>query len=643
MRVRTQLITAFSLLALLPLAGNVLYSYAMSKRAFRQAVEVESAQLVEEIRGRMESLRDELETLMGELGNLPLDELTPDGDGHRMAQTYLAAMDTMGDSVDLFDSLELTPILGIAGDVPNRRFIYPSTTIASALRKVTKRSRFFTPDEVSDHLLSILLNKGIVEESRLSAADLASLEFREQQTIQLLGADFGAPVLSEGRPVARLTAALGASQVLQLVLGRAPTSEHDIPFAINDDGQVFVNSPKDKTTFADVPLPATPDAAFEPVARASDDWIVVQSRDPAGGITFGIARPVGQTLREIRQTAVRNFSYGLGILALAMVGILIISDRMTRNLKKLTAGAEALALGDLTARIDVKSRDEFNQLGNSLNRMAQELGEQRRQLVTEEHIRREQAVQQSLLEAENERQTHELEDARRFQLSLLPTEIPQPPGLEIAVEMRTATEVGGDYYDFFDDGGPLTVAIGDATGHGAKAGTLVSVVKGLLSVQAPEDPLTKILENASHAIRRMALSRMHMALSLVRLEGRTVQLVSAGIPPALLHRAASGEIEEIALSAPPLGAPNWGQHPTWSGALEPGDTLLLMTDGLPELLDLSGEPLGYPAAIEAFREAALAGTAREVIDHLNDRARSWSQSETPQDDITFVALRATTT
>jgi len=86
----------------------------------------------------------------------------------------------------------------------------------------------------------------------------------------------------------------------------------------------------------------------------------------------------------------------------------------------------------------------------------------------------------TILEAENERKSQELEEARELQLSMLPKELPQLPYLDIAVYMQTATEVGGDYYDFHVGlDGTLTVVIGDATGHGMKAGTMVTAAKSL--------------------------------------------------------------------------------------------------------------------------------------------------------------------
>ena len=97
----------------------------------------------------------------------------------------------------------------------------------------------------------------------------------------------------------------------------------------------------------------------------------------------------------------------------------------------------------------------------------------------------EQEIEQKLLEAENARQAKELEEARQLQLSMLPKELPQLTNLEIAVYMKTATEVGGDYYDFkLHEDDTLTVVIGDATGHGMQAGTMVSATKSLFNVLA---------------------------------------------------------------------------------------------------------------------------------------------------------------
>ena len=106
---------------------------------------------------------------------------------------------------------------------------------------------------------------------------------------------------------------------------------------------------------------------------------------------------------------------------------------------------------------------------------------QRRRLLTKARNTaaiKEAQLRAQLAETENERKTKELEEARQLQLSMLPKTLPQLPHLDIAAYMKTATEVGGDYYDFnVAIDGTLTVVLGDATGHGMRAGTMVTSAK----------------------------------------------------------------------------------------------------------------------------------------------------------------------
>jgi serine phosphatase RsbU (regulator of sigma subunit) len=96
---------------------------------------------------------------------------------------------------------------------------------------------------------------------------------------------------------------------------------------------------------------------------------------------------------------------------------------------------------------------------------------------------------------------------------MLPRLIPQLPHVEIAAYMKTATEVGGDYYDFHvGSNGELTIAIGDATGHGLKAGTIVSATKSLFNHLASQSDLAATLEQTSSALKLMNLRSLFMAL-----------------------------------------------------------------------------------------------------------------------------------
>ena len=158
------------------------------------------------------------------------------------------------------------------------------------------------------------------------------------------------------------------------------------------------------------------------------------------------------------------------------------------------------------------------------------------------------------VEAENARKTEELEQARRIQLSLLPAEAPAIPYLDVAAYMQTATEVGGDYYDFFPQAdGALYVVTGDATGHGISAGMIVSMTKSALRALEVSSPHV-LLGQLNGVIRAVHLERMQMALNVAYFTESEVALSSAGMPPLFRYRAATGEVEEILVPGLPLGA-----------------------------------------------------------------------------------------
>ncbi|HEX6863691.1 MAG TPA: SpoIIE family protein phosphatase, partial [Thermoanaerobaculia bacterium] len=184
-----------------------------------------------------------------------------------------------------------------------------------------------------------------------------------------------------------------------------------------------------------------------------------------------------------------------------------------------------------------------------------------------------------LLEAENARQTSEIEAARSLQLSMLPAALPAVEGLETAAAMIPASEVGGDYYDFrVAPDGSLVVAFGDATGHGVAAGIMVTAVKALFSTLGGGESLPAVLSECSRVLREMRFKPLHMCLTLARVTPGSVTACSAAMPPVLIHRAASGEIEELGSGGPPVGSrlTGWSER---SVPLAPGDTLLFASDG----------------------------------------------------------------
>jgi serine phosphatase RsbU (regulator of sigma subunit) len=649
MRVRTQLSLAFLLLTIVPLAGIVLYSYGASERAFRRAVEREVTDLLEEIGDRMSGLKKALDHRIESISQLPLSVFSAEGhsDGTEIARVYSAIMMHLGEDADLVELLELTPERVDGGSRVARPgeaiFIHPSQTLAVALERLSRRQgSALEASGIATDFLATTVAQAVTRRSEMRAADLEALEASDAQTVHLLGAELSKPVSEGGSIVGRLRARVEVSGVLQRALTPEHTHSSDIPYVFDSDGNLFASNPELEVLLGEVSLEASPTPDFAPTGRALEDWILAEATDPESGLTFGVARPIRDSLRDLRNTALRNSAFGLGMIALAMFGIGVLSHRMTRNLASLEEGADEMAAGNLRARISVSSKDEFGQLAATMNRMAQELGRNQQRLVEEERLRREEELQTRLLAAENERKTRELEEARELQLSLLPKTLPQHPEIDIAVFMKTATEVGGDYYDFFqNDDGALTVVIGDAAGHGVRAGTMVTVVKGLLTARAGHLELPSMLHEATRAIKQMNLGRMHMAVSLVRVREGRILASSAGIPPPLVYRAATGAIEEVGLTGMPLGSLQDAAYRQWDSELQPGDTVLLMTDGFPELLDRERNQVGYPRVRQLFASSATRDP-EAIVTELSAAVEKWTAGEPPEDDITFVVLKAKT-
>lgn len=249
------------------------------------------------------------------------------------------------------------------------------------------------------------------------------------------------------------------------------------------------------------------------------------------------------------------------------------------------------------------------------------------------------AAAKAELEKENQRKARELEEARQLQLSMLPKDVPKLPGLEIAVYMKTATEVGGDYYDFHtSDDGTLTVVVGDATGHGLKAGTMVTAAKTLFSALAKNPDILSTFAEMNTSIKSMKLPLLSMCLAMLKFSNGILKLSSAGIPPVLIYRNASKKLEELNIDGMPLGAMKGFPYRQETVKLKPGDTILLMSDGFPELMNDKEKMLDYPNAYAAFKNVG-GKSPKEIIDHLVKTGIKWANGRPQDDDVTFVVLK----
>ena len=244
-----------------------------------------------------------------------------------------------------------------------------------------------------------------------------------------------------------------------------------------------------------------------------------------------------------------------------------------------------------------------------------------------------------IIQAENERKTKELEEARQLQFSMLPKKLPQIPNLQLAAHMRTATEVGGDYYDFIvQENGVLNIGFGDATGHGLQAGTMITLMKGFFTSDGAKLEPRAFMNHCSNMIKEIKLGRILMSFSLLRFDNSKLLITSAGMPPVYYYNNEKKETEEILIPGMPLGAMKGFTYKLVEKKLRSGDTLLLLTDGLPEQTNSNDEMFNYSRVKNHFNEIADK-SPEEIINSLVKSADDWMNGKPQADDITFIVIK----
>lgn len=283
------------------------------------------------------------------------------------------------------------------------------------------------------------------------------------------------------------------------------------------------------------------------------------------------------------------------------------------------------------------SRDFANTQKNLENKL-QEVKILNQKTLEQEQINKEREIEKRLLEAENKRKTKELEEARALQLSMLPKSMPSYAGYNLSVYMKTATEVGGDYYDYSLENGKLTLTIGDATGHGLKAGIMVAAAKSYFHTLVHDCEGANMMHRMSAGLKNMNMRMMYMGLTLVECAQNSVNITTAGMPPALHYQKSSKIVQDILLKGLPLGSRVKYPYQSKQLMMDRGDVLFLMSDGLCELFNKERQMIGLEKLKHELQKSAEFSSS-EIIQHFKDLIAEWNEGTNPHDDITMMVLK----
>ena len=236
-----------------------------------------------------------------------------------------------------------------------------------------------------------------------------------------------------------------------------------------------------------------------------------------------------------------------------------------------------------------------------------------------------------------------LEMGRSIQESFLPEELPKVPGYDLAAWQQPAEEVSGDYYDVL----PLPdrdvgLAIADVSGHGVGPSLIMASARAMLHVLARSntDP-GQILSLLSDTIAPDLNSGLFITFLFITLDTTSHEFVysNAGHGPALHFQSKAHHCSQLESTGLPIGFSESGIVPSRNGhRLEPGDLLLLATDGAIELKNESGEMFGRQR-LERLLQDNHHRTAAEILGIIGTAVSDFHPADAPPDDVTVMVVK----
>ena len=253
---------------------------------------------------------------------------------------------------------------------------------------------------------------------------------------------------------------------------------------------------------------------------------------------------------------------------------------------------------------------------------------------------------QKIVQAHNEMLEAELATASSMQMKLMPDESPTLPGFSISGHCRPATQVGGDFFQYYPrPDGRLSVAMADVTGHGMEAAIPTVLFSGMLDNQMENTfPPEDLFGRLNRSLVRNLDRRTFVCFSLGELDPltRRMRLVNGGCPYPYHYQAATGKTRELTLGALPLGLRAECEYDGLDCQLDVGDRVVFCSDGIIEAMDDDGQLFGFERTQDTVNRLSLEGLpATQMIEELLREVDAFRGDAEQQDDQTILVVEVT--
>lgn len=289
----------------------------------------------------------------------------------------------------------------------------------------------------------------------------------------------------------------------------------------------------------------------------------------------------------------------------------IFSKMLVKPVEILENGSLALRSKDFLHRVPSLGDDEFGYMGKILN--------------------------EAIIDIE------ELNTAREVQQQLFPKKLPKTKDFELFGKSITLNDLGGDYIDYFNvDKTNFALLLGDVAGHGVGAALIMAMAKSLIinseDLLAKPAELAKKLHSMIYDFKTKKQKKiMTFQYFFINTEKNELTFTNAGGCTPYLVKSASRQIQELKLPGAALGSFKNNKIMEKTFSFEPGDALVIYTDGIIEARNSEGEEIGYDRFKEILCECS-AENAELFYQNVYAKYENWIEGSSPGDDMTMIFL-----